>query len=122
MRLSIPGIFFVEDLQREKALMMFISRNVVRAALLPIVLQGGASLLAQSALKRSLDAIERRAIRDELVAATRGKWTPFEQQSEEGICYQTCQFTELLYCSEPATPVISQGHAFQSNVINHEFL
>ena len=64
MRLSIPGIFFVEDLQREKALMMFISRNVVRAALLPIVLQGGASLLAQSALKRSLDAIERRAIRD----------------------------------------------------------
>ena len=121
MRLSIPGIFFVEDLQREKALMLYISRNIVRSGLLPIVIQGGASLLAQSTLRRSRDAIVRRAIRDELIEATKGKWTPYEQQSEEGLCYTTCQFTELLYYLESATSVISQAHAYQANVINHEF-
>ena len=101
---------------------MYISRNMVRAALLPIVVNGGPSLLAQSSLKRSSDAIERRAIRDDLIAATKGKWTPFEQQTEEGICYTTCQYTELLYSEQAENSVTSQGHAYQATVINHEFL
>ena len=122
MRITIPGVAFIDDMQREKALMQFISRNIVRAGLLPSIVQGGASVLCNSSLMRPFNLTERRELREAMVAFTTGKFAPCEQQSNLGIYYTTCKYYEQLHAENTKASATSQAHAFQSEVITHEFL
>ena len=122
MRVTIPGVAFIDDLQREKPLMQFVSRNIVRAGLLPSIVQGGASALCNSSLMRPFNMIERRALREAMVAFTTGKFAPFEQPSGLGIYYTTCTYYEHLHAENTSASATSQAHAFQAEVITHEFL
>lgn len=122
MRITLPGVAFLNDPQREKPLMLYVSRNILRAGLLPTLINGGASVLSQSPLKRPFNTIERRSIRNDMVAATTGKWAPHEQQTALGIFYTTCSYYEHLHSKNTSASATSQAYAVQSEVITHEFL
>ena len=102
--------------------MQYVSRNIVRAGLLPSIIQGGASVLCNSSLKRPFNSTERRSFREDMVAFTTGKFAPYEQRSELGVYYTTCTYYMDLHARNTSAAVTSQAHALQSEVITHEFL
>lgn len=102
--------------------MQFVARNILRAGLLPSIIQGGASVLCHSSLQRPFNSIERRAFRDDMVAFTTGKFAPYEQRSHLGIYYTTCTYYMHLHAENTSASITSQANALQAEVITHEFL
>ena len=65
----------------------------------PIIVGGGAAILASECLTRAFNAHERQERKLQFTAVSRGRWTPREARTEDGLVYPTCDFTDTLYAA-----------------------
>ena len=61
------------------------------------IVGGGATIMASECLDRAFNEHERQERKLQFTAVSRGRWTPREARTEDGLTFLTCDFTETLY-------------------------
>ena len=92
MHVHLPAIHVSEGLYRETGFFLSTSRRLLRRAS-AVLFGGGASVLALGSLRRCFDEHERAARVSEYDAIERGRWSPQQRKTADGITYVTCDVT-----------------------------